>query len=54
MTDAHRALMGGAMGFPGHARSRDRLPVLQAVGLILAMSLGVWGVIGLGLSLVVG
>jgi hypothetical protein len=30
-----------------------RLPVSQAAALIIAMSLGVWGIIGLGLRLIV-
>ena len=54
MTSAHPALAGGRAEILAHAAGRDRLPVLQAMGLILVISLGVWGVIGLGVGLVVG
>ncbi len=36
------------------AQGEDRMPLLQAAGLILALSLGVWGVIGAGLNWLVG
>jgi hypothetical protein len=32
----------------------ERMPPLQAVGVILALSLGVWSVIGAGLNWLVG
>jgi hypothetical protein len=32
----------------------DRMPLLQAASVILALSLGVWGVIGAGLNWLVG
>ena len=52
MVNAHRGFGNGIDATP--ATGPDRLPKLQAAGLILVMSLAVWGVIGLGVGLVVG
>ncbi len=52
MVDAHNGFADGID--LALATGPDRLPRLQAAGLILVMSLAVWGVIGLGVSLVVG
>ena len=52
MVDARHGLADG-IGFTSSADA-DRLPRLQAAGLILVLSLAVWGVIGPGVSLVVG
>ena len=52
MVDAHQGF-GGGLGL-GSVERLDRLPKLYAAGLILVMSLATWGVIALGVSLVVG
>ena len=52
MVNAHRCFADGIDVAP--ETGSDRLPRFQAAGLILVMSLAVWGVIGLGVSLVVG
>jgi hypothetical protein len=36
------------------AEGEERLPILHAAAVILALSLGVWGVIGAGLNWLVG
>lgn len=52
MADAHRCSADGTDA--RLSTGTGRLPKLQAAGLILVMSLAVWGVIGLGVSVVVG
>jgi hypothetical protein len=52
MVDVRRGFVVCIERTPGG--SQDRLPTLQAAGLIVVMSLAVWGVIALGVSLVAG
>ena len=52
MVDVRRGFVVCTERTPGGGQ--DRLPRLQAVGLIVVMSLAAWGVIALGVSLVVG
>ena len=52
MVDAHRGFAAGSETAP--LAGPERLPRLQAAGLILVLSLAVWGVIGLAVGLVVG